>query len=59
MALPSPLRLEILTVTRGLWCRPCAKSTGETLTYVVHSDPLRLGTRTQCRICRGTDIEEA
>lgn len=47
------VHVEMLAVDRGLWCGPCAKSTGAAVTFVQHcaDGEMRAGQIRKCREC--------
>lgn len=50
------LTISMLGVQHGLWCRPCALSTGVAAWYVITATGA-LREKRKCIECDGTDVE--
>jgi hypothetical protein len=52
------LTVELVELATGLWCRPCALSTGVQATVLVSGAvPASLSTARRCIECDGDDLE--
>lgn len=53
------LKVELVELTAGLWCRTCALSTGIQATVYAEGNPIRAGLSAarRCTECDGHDLE--